>query len=50
MSQPAARIIAHILEPKGNGSYIYWGFFDATFEQKEYAENYVLEKDGGENA
>jgi hypothetical protein len=44
VSQPAARIIAHILEPKGNGSYVYWGFFDATFEQKEYAENYVLEK------
>lgn len=44
VSQPAARIIAHILEPKGNGSYVYWGFFDAAFEQKEYAENYVLEK------
>jgi hypothetical protein len=44
VSQPAARIIAHLLEPKGNGSFVYWGFFDATFEQKEYAENYVLEK------
>jgi len=42
--QPAARIIPHILEPKGNGSYIYWGFFDAIFEQKEYAESYVLEQ------
>jgi len=42
--QPAARIIPHILEPKGNGSYIYWGFFDAIFEQKEYAEFYVLEQ------
>jgi hypothetical protein len=41
--QQAARIIPHILEPKGNGSYLYWGFFDAVFEQKEYAESYVLE-------
>jgi hypothetical protein len=44
ISQQAARIIVHMLEPKGNGSLLSWGFFDATFEQKEYAENYVLEK------
>jgi hypothetical protein len=43
-SQPAARIIAHLLEPKGNGSLLYWGFFDAVFEQKEYGESYVIEK------
>jgi len=42
--QPAGRIIPHILEPKGNGSYVYWGFFDACFEQKEYGESYVIEK------
>ncbi len=42
--QPAGRIIPHILEPKGNGSYVYWGFFDASFEQKEYGESYVIEK------
>ncbi len=42
--QPAGRIIPHILEPKGNGSFVYWGFFDATFEQKEYGESYVVEK------
>ena len=42
--QPAGRIIPHILEPNGNGSYVYWGFFDATFEQKEYGESYVIEK------
>lgn len=23
---------------------LYWGYFDAVFEQKEYAENYVLEQ------
>jgi hypothetical protein len=44
MNQPASRIIAHILEPRGNGSYLYWGFFDAVLEQKEYAENYVMEE------
>jgi hypothetical protein len=43
MNQSCARIILHILEPKGNGSYLYWGFFDPVFEQKEYAENYVIE-------
>lgn len=44
MDQPAARIIAYMLEPKGSGSFLSWGFFDAIFEQKEYAEQYVLEK------
>ncbi len=44
VKQPAGRIIPHILEPKGSGSYVYWGFFDATFEQKEYGESYVIEK------
>lgn len=43
MDQPCARIITHILEPDGNGSYLSWGFFDAIFEQKEYAEHYVME-------
>jgi hypothetical protein len=42
--QPAGRIIPHILEPKGSGSFLYWGFFDATFEQKEYGESYVIER------
>jgi hypothetical protein len=44
MDQQAARIIPHILEPKGDGSFVFWGFFDAIFEQKEYGENYVVEK------
>jgi hypothetical protein len=43
MAQPEAKIIAHLLEPKGNGSFLYWGFFDAIFEQKEYAEHYIME-------
>ena len=47
MNQPAARIIPQMLEPSGDGSYVYWGFFDAVFEQKEYGENYVVEKLAG---
>jgi Zinc carboxypeptidase len=43
LAQPGAKIIAHLLEPKGNGSLLYWGFFDVIFEQKEYAEHYVME-------
>lgn len=42
--QPSARLIAEILEPKGEGSYLSWGFFDAVFEQKEYAERYLMEE------
>lgn len=44
VAQPAVRIIAHLLEPKGNGSLVQWGFFDAVFEQKEYGESYVVER------
>ena len=44
VSQQAGRIIPHMLEPKGNGSFMYWGFFDAVLEQKEYGESYVIEK------
>jgi hypothetical protein len=43
MNQRAARVAAHILEPDSPDSFVSWGFFDAIFEQKEYAEGYVLE-------
>ena len=43
MDQPASKIIACCLEPRGNGSFLHWGFFDAIFEQREYAEGYVIE-------
>jgi hypothetical protein len=39
-----ARVIVNLLEPRGPDSFVSWGFFDAIFEQKEYAEDYVLEK------
>ncbi|MDN5350655.1 MAG: hypothetical protein PWQ54_2051 [Bacteroidales bacterium] len=41
--QPLIRLIAHMLEPEGDGSLLKWGFFDGIFEQKEYAETYVME-------
>ncbi len=44
MNQRAARVAAHILEPQAPDSYLFWGFFDTIFEQKEYAETYVMEK------
>ena len=31
------------MEPEGYDSFVSWGFLDAIFEQKEYAEDYVLE-------
>ncbi|NVN95318.1 MAG: M14 family metallopeptidase [Bacteroidetes bacterium] len=43
MNQPGARIIAYLLEPKANSSLVFWGFFNSVFEQKEYAESYVME-------
>ncbi|MGM0496842.1 MAG: M14 family metallopeptidase [Bacteroidota bacterium] len=44
MNQSKSRLIAHILEPESPDSYVKWGFFNAIFEQKEYAELYVMEK------
>ena len=44
MAQPAARVALNLLEPDAPDSFIAWGFFDPIFEQKEYGEDYVLEK------
>jgi len=41
--QRTARVIAHMFEPEGPDSFLKWGFFNAIFEQKEYAETYVME-------
>jgi murein tripeptide amidase MpaA len=43
MAQPAAQVALGLLEPDAPDSLVAWGFFNAIFEQKEYAENYVLE-------
>jgi hypothetical protein len=44
MEQRAARIAMQWLEPMGPDSALQWGFFDSIFEQKEYGEEYVLER------
>ena len=44
LNQRAARVAVHLLEPKGPDSFVRWGMWDVIFEQKEYAEDYVLEK------
>lgn len=44
LDQEAAAVAIHLLEPNGPDSLLFWGFFSSIFEQKEYAESYVLEK------
>ena len=43
-NQRAARILTHLLEPKSFDSFVQWGFMNQIFEQKEYYEEYVMEK------
>lgn len=43
-NQPTIKIITHLLEPKSPDSFVQWGFMNQIFEQKEYFENYVMEK------
>ncbi|HEY6118413.1 MAG TPA: M14 family metallopeptidase [Pyrinomonadaceae bacterium] len=44
MAQSGAKVAMNLLEPQAPDSLVAWGFFNAIFEQKEYAENYVLEQ------
>jgi hypothetical protein len=44
LAQPGAHVAMHLLEPEAPDSFVAWGFFNAIFEQKEYGEDYVLEK------
>ncbi len=43
LNQPRARIAVHLLEPGAADSLVAWGFFNAIFERKEYAEIYRFE-------
>ena len=43
LTQPAGKVILNLLEPHAPDSLARWGFFNAIFEEKEYAEHYVLE-------
>lgn len=44
LDRETANVAIHLLEPNSQDSFVYWGFFNAIFEQKEYGEGYVLEK------
>lgn len=44
LNQRAANVAIHLLEPDSADSLVRWGYFDAIFEPKEYAEAYVMEK------
>lgn len=46
IAQPLARLIVAILEPQGPDSLVAWGYFNASFEQKEQLEPYVAEMIG----
>jgi hypothetical protein len=41
--QRTVRVIVHLLEPESPDSFVRWGFFNAFFERKEYAEPYIME-------
>ena len=42
-NQRLLRVIVNLLEPEAPDSFVNWGFFNAFFERKEYAEAYVME-------
>jgi hypothetical protein len=44
MDQPAANLIANLLEPEASDSLLRWGFLDAIFEQKESPDARVAER------
>ncbi len=44
LDQKYAKVILHLLDPAAPSSLLKWGFFNAVFEQKEYAEIYVMEQ------
>jgi len=46
--QRSANVLVHLLEPRSPDSFAAWGFMNGIFEQKEYAEGYVMEKVGAE--
>ena len=44
--QRSANVAINLLEPRAPDSFVSWGFFNAIFEQKEYAETYIMERIG----
>lgn len=43
LAQPARRVAVNLLEPDAPDSFVFWGFFTAILEPKEYFESYVME-------
>jgi murein tripeptide amidase MpaA len=43
VAQRALKVLVHLCEPGAEDSLLQWGFFNAFFERKEYAEPYVFE-------
>ena len=43
-AQPLAKVALGLLEPEAPDSLAVWSFFSAIFEEKEYGEDYILEK------
>jgi hypothetical protein len=43
IAQPNSRLLLSLLEPQDADSFVRWGFFNASFERKEYMEAYVAE-------
>ena len=43
LAQENANVAIHLIEPDSPDSLMFWGFFNAIFEQKEYSESYVME-------
>ncbi|MCW5580930.1 MAG: peptidase M14, partial [Luteimonas sp.] len=43
ISQPRARLVMALLEPRAPDSLLQWGLFNNAFERKEYMEAYVAE-------
>ncbi len=44
LNQEAGNVAIHLLEPNAPDSLVFWGFFNAVFEQKEYFSDFVMEK------
>jgi murein tripeptide amidase MpaA len=44
LNQVRSQLAIHLLEPEAPDALVRWGFMNTIFEQKEYAESYVMEE------
>lgn len=44
IAQPLGRLVLALFEPASADSFLSWGFFNGSFERKEYMEPYVTEE------